>query len=120
MGATISLQDRHRERQTAASPKLCSEKQEGRFLLLQCHAPPHSSTLVRCYKRPLKEEEGLLPFGALLWAFGFLLCGGCFLPLNIGKMLFLWAFWCGKLLEGKRIIDGEKLLKGEELLKGKC
>jgi hypothetical protein len=26
-------------------PKLCSEKQELRFLLLQCHAPPHSSTL---------------------------------------------------------------------------
>jgi hypothetical protein len=46
----------------------------------------------------------LLPFGALLW-----------------------AFWPGKLLEGKRIVEGkiaegkrEKLLKGKELLKGKC
>jgi hypothetical protein len=72
-------------------------------------------------KKKKKNPEGRRgAFGALLWAFGFLLCGGCFLPLNIGKMLFLWAFWCGKLLEGKRIIDGEKLLKGEELLKGKC
>jgi hypothetical protein len=39
---------------------------------------------VCCYKRPLKEEEGLLFFGALFW-----------------------AFWCGKLLEGKIIIEGK-------------
>jgi hypothetical protein len=39
---------------------------------------------VHCYKRPLKEEERLLLFVALLW-----------------------AFWCGKLLEGKRIIEGK-------------
>jgi hypothetical protein len=63
---------------------------------------------VCCYKRPLKEEEGLLPFGALLWAFGlfaWLLALGGILPLNIGKKLLLWAFWCGKLLEEKRIIE---------------
>jgi hypothetical protein len=39
---------------------------------------------VCCYKRPLKEEEGILPLGALLW-----------------------TFWCGKLLEGKIIIEGK-------------
>jgi hypothetical protein len=54
---------------------------------------------VCCYKRALKEEEGLfwlLPFGALLWALGFGLftwllafCLGGFLPLNIGKKLLL-------------------------------
>jgi hypothetical protein len=26
---------------------------------------------VCCYKRPLKKEQRLLPFGALLWAFCF-------------------------------------------------
>jgi hypothetical protein len=45
---------------------------------------------VCCYKRPL--EKGVL----LLLAFGSL----------------LWAFWCGKLLEGKRITE-EKILKGK-------
>jgi hypothetical protein len=39
---------------------------------------------------------GLLDF--LLFALG------GFLPLNIGKNLLLWAFWCEKLLEGKRIV----------------
>jgi hypothetical protein len=33
---------------------------------------------------------------------------GGFLPLNIGKKLLLWAFWCGKLLGGKRI-EGKML-----------
>jgi hypothetical protein len=62
---------------------------------------------VCCYRRPLKEEEGLLPFGALLWAFG-LFALGCFLPLNIWKKkLLLGDFWCGKLLEGKRIVEGK-------------
>jgi hypothetical protein len=50
---------------------------------------------VCCYKRSLKEEEGFLAFG--------------FLPFGA----LLWAFWCGKLLEGKRIIEGK-------MLKGKC
>jgi hypothetical protein len=30
-----------------------------------------------------------------------------------------WDFWCGKLLEGKRIAEG-KLLKGKEWLKKKA
>jgi hypothetical protein len=39
--------------------------------------------------------------------------------LNIGKKLLLWAFWCGKLLEGKRIIEGKTLKgKGKKMLKG--
>jgi hypothetical protein len=40
----------------------------------------------------------------VFWGFGLLL------------LLLLWAFWCGKLLEGKRITEG-KLLKGKEWLK---
>jgi hypothetical protein len=70
-----------------------------------------------------------------LFGFWFFALGG-FLPLNIGKKLSLWAFWCGKHLEGKRIIEGKiaewkrivegKILKRKiaegkkELLKGKC
>jgi hypothetical protein len=52
-----------------------------------------------------------LGFGFLLgfWLFA----SGGFLPLNIGKKLLLWAFWCGKLLEGKRIAEGK-------MVKGKC
>jgi hypothetical protein len=57
---------------------------------------------VCCYKRPLKEEEGLLLFGLFDWL----------LALSIGKKLLLWAFWCGKLLEGKRIIKGKMLKRG--------
>jgi hypothetical protein len=45
---------------TPVSPKLHSEKQEGRFLLLQCHTPPCSALFTAVYKRDLKEEEGLL------------------------------------------------------------
>jgi hypothetical protein len=48
-------------------------------------------------KGPLKEG-----FRLLLFAFDFL----------------LWAFWCGKLLEGKRITEGKRIAKGK-LLKGK-
>jgi hypothetical protein len=33
-------------------------------------------------------------------------------------ILLLWAFWCGKLLEGKRITEGKRIAKGK-LLKGK-
>jgi hypothetical protein len=70
-------------------------------------APP-----VCCYKRPLKEEEGLYCFCLLGLYFGLLgfLLG--FFTLNIGKNLLLWAFWCGKLLEGKRIIEGKMLKRG--------
>jgi hypothetical protein len=32
--------------------------------------------------------------------------------MNIRKKLLFWAFWYGKLLEGKAIIEG-KMLKGE-------
>jgi hypothetical protein len=52
------------------------------------------------YKTPLKEEEGLLPL-ALAWVFRF--------------GLLLWAFWCGKLLEEKRITEGKRIAK-EELI----
>jgi hypothetical protein len=54
-----------------------------------------------CYKRPLKEEEELLPFA--FWAFAF---WGSTLSFWLFGAL-LWAFWCGKLLEGKRIIEGK-------------
>jgi hypothetical protein len=99
------------------SPKSCLEKPESRFLLLQCHVS-RGYTLTASIKDPLKEEEGLfaLPFGALLWAFVlfawlFALRGGgggrLFAFEYIGKKLLLWAFWYGKLLEGKRTIKGK-------------
>jgi hypothetical protein len=49
-----------------------------------------------CCKRPLKEEEGHFAFCILLFPFGAL----------------LWAFWCKKLLEGKRIVEGKMLKRG--------
>jgi hypothetical protein len=60
-------------------------------------------------------ERGAFAFGgfslgfcAFCLAFGFLLFAlGGFLPLNIGKKLLLWAFWYGKLSEGKTIIEGK-------------
>jgi hypothetical protein len=54
-------------------------------------------------KGPLKEGLGLL---LLPWALASVFPFG----------LLLWAFCCGKLLEGKRIAKG-KLLKGKEWLK---
>jgi hypothetical protein len=50
-------------------------------------------------------KESLGDFGGF-FAFGF--CLG----------FSLWAFWCGKLLEGKRITEGKRIAKGK-LLKGK-
>jgi hypothetical protein len=64
---------------------LLSEKQEHRFLLLQCHAPPESlsfTLFTTGYKRP--AEGGLEVFWLLLWVFHF--------------GLWLWDFWCGKIL----------------------
>jgi hypothetical protein len=77
---------------------LRSEKQERRFLLLQCHAPPQSlcSTLFAAvYKRTV--EGGPEDF----WGFG----------------LLLLAFWCGKLLEGKRITEGKRIAEGKRMAK---
>jgi hypothetical protein len=48
---------------------------------------------------PLKEKKGLFAFG---FYFG----------------LWLWAFWCGKLLEGKRITEEKRIARGK-LLNGK-
>jgi hypothetical protein len=66
-----------------------SEKQEHRFLLLQCHALPESlcSTLfASIYKRPLKDS----------WGFFF-----CLLGLYFG-LFGVETFWKGKeLLKGK-------------------
>jgi hypothetical protein len=30
---------------------------------------------------------------------------------DFGLILLLWAFWCGKLLEGKRIAEGKRMAK---------
>jgi hypothetical protein len=46
-----------------------------------------------------------------------LFCFGGFF-LGFGFWLLLWAFWYGKLLEGKRITEGKRIAKGK-LLKGK-
>jgi hypothetical protein len=66
-------------------------------------------------KGPLKEGLGLFAFCLWLlvwralgaWAFG-----------GFDFILLLWAFWCGMLLEWKRITEGRritgKLLKGKE------
>jgi hypothetical protein len=44
---------------------------------------------VCCYKRPLKEEKGFLPFGVLLWDFGLFawLLAFCF------GGLFAFEYW---------------------------
>jgi uncharacterized RDD family membrane protein YckC len=70
---------------------------------------------------PLKEGWGLLLFalGFCLFAFGlFALEGVLGFGLGFGFVLLLWVFWCGKLLEGKRITEGKRMTKGK-LLKGK-
>jgi hypothetical protein len=48
-----------------------------------------------CYKRPLKEEEGLLPFA--FWAFEF--CFGLF---------GVRSFWKGKELLKRKIAEGKR------------
>jgi hypothetical protein len=70
------------------------------------------------YKRPLKEGLGLFVFAMdiLAWAFGAWVLLG--FGLGFGLILLLWAFWCGKLLVGKRITEGKRIAKGK-LLKGK-
>jgi uncharacterized RDD family membrane protein YckC len=52
----------------------------------------------------------------LVFTLGF----GFYFGLWLGFLL--WAFWCGKLLEGKGITEGKRIagksLKGKEWLKG--
>jgi hypothetical protein len=72
---------------------------------------------VCCCKRPLKEEKGLLPFGALLWALDFLLgfwlfALGGFLPLNIGKKLYFGPFGVGSFWKGKELLKG-RIVEGK-------
>jgi hypothetical protein len=59
------------------------------------------------YKR--LTEGGLFALPCTFWAWVFF---------NFGLILLLWAFCCGKLLEGKRITEGKRIDKGK-LLKGK-
>jgi hypothetical protein len=79
---------------------LSSEKQEGRFLLLQCHTPLFDTV----YRRP--DEGGL---GALCF---------CFWGLYFGLFFGVGSFWKGKELlkgkiaEGKRIVEGKMLKRG--------
>jgi hypothetical protein len=55
-----------------------------------------STPFAAVYKRTLKEDRGFLGrFGFWLWLWA-----------------LLWAFWCGKLLDGKRITEGKEFLKG--------
>jgi hypothetical protein len=71
---------------------LCSAKQEGRFLLLQCHAPPQSlcSTLFAAvYKRP--TERGLEALASCLW----LLLWALVWVFHLG-LFGVGCFWKGK------------------------
>jgi hypothetical protein len=95
---------------------LHSEEQECRFLLLQCHATPESfcSTLfATVYKRP--PEGGLGAFCFLPLAFGLEDFWGLGFLGSFALILLLWDFWCGKLLEGRRITEGKRMAK-EELI----
>jgi hypothetical protein len=56
---------------------------------------------------------GTFCFGGFFWALaweGFL---------DFGLVLLLWAFWCGKLLEGKRITAGKRIAKEKRITEGK-
>jgi hypothetical protein len=64
-------------------------------------------------KVPLKE--GFRLFAFLPWAFGVWVLGG--FGLGFGLILLLWAFWCGKLWEGKRITEGKRIAKGKSMAK---
>jgi hypothetical protein len=78
-----------------------------------------SPVTMSCPSPWLSPEGGRGAFAFCFFGFCFCLLGiyfgllalGGFLPLNIGKKLLLWAFCCGKILEGKRIIE-MKMLKG--------
>jgi hypothetical protein len=79
---------------------LCSEEQEGRFLLLQCHPPPKNCCSTG-YKR-LAEGGGK--------AFGFLR----------GKAFWLLVFEMkGGLWKGKGLPKGKGLFKGKLIAEGK-
>jgi hypothetical protein len=60
-------------------------------------------------KGPLKEGWGLFAFclWLLFWALACVFHFG----------LLLWASWCGKLLEGKRITEGKRIAKGKRMAK---
>jgi hypothetical protein len=51
---------------TAVSPKLCSENQECRFLLLQCH-----TTLFAAIKDPWRRKRGFCLWGLYFGLFAF-------------------------------------------------
>jgi hypothetical protein len=56
---------------------------------------------VCCYKRPLKEEEGLFVF----WGF-------YFGPFGVG------SFWKGKRIIKGKIAEGKRIVKGKMLMSG--
>jgi hypothetical protein len=80
------------------------------------HLPEnHCSTLLTTgYKRP--DEEELETFAFCLWLFWALVFALGHEAFCLWLLSFAFGFWCGKLLEGKRITEG-KLLKGKEWLK---
>jgi hypothetical protein len=57
-------------------------------------------------KEPLKEGFRLLLFAWVFALEGFL---------GFGVVLLLWAFWCVKFLEGKRITEGKRIAKGKRI-----
>jgi hypothetical protein len=58
------------------------------------------------YKRPAEAGWGAFSFAFGFW-FGGLFGLGFFW--GFGLILLLWAFWCEKLLEGKRISEGKRM-----------
>jgi uncharacterized membrane protein len=99
-------QDRHspgcetEKSRTAVSPKLAFRKAGMQVfpvamscLFRRASAPP---CLLMFIKGPLKEDWRLFAF--CLW-------------------LLLWAFWCEKLLEGKRITERKRIAEGKRMAK---
>jgi hypothetical protein len=58
-------------------------------------------------KRPAEGGHKNFCFGGFWGAFALKVF------LGFGLVLLLWAFWCGKLLEEKRITEGKRVAKEE-------
>jgi hypothetical protein len=65
-------------------------------------------SVVSCGEQIKAYENWTQARQAFAWLFAFAL----------GKKLLLWAFWCRKFLEGKKLLEG-KITEGKRITKGK-